>query len=37
MGIRGYCLFAFGHLSDEQLEMLRERVNAGPAVPYFRP
>jgi len=37
MGIRGYCLFAFSHLSDEQLEMLREQVNAEPAVPYFRP
>jgi len=36
MGIQGYCLFAFGHLSDEQLEMLRSEINTEPAVPYFR-
>lgn len=36
MGIHGYCLFAFSHLSDEQLEMLRNDINAEPAVPYFR-
>jgi len=36
MGIRGYCLFAFSHLSDEQLEMLRDEVNAEDAVPFFR-
>jgi len=36
MGIHGYCLFAFTHLSDEQLEVLRTRVNAEPAAVYFR-
>ncbi len=36
MGIHGYCLFAFNHLSDEQLKVLREKVNKEPAVPYFR-
>jgi len=36
MGIHGYCLFAFSHLSDEQLELLRGEINAEPAVPYFR-
>lgn len=36
IGIHGYCLFAFSHLSDEQIEMLREDVNAEAAVPYYR-
>ena len=36
LGIHGYCLFAFGHLSDEQLRMLREDINTEPAVLYFR-
>ena len=36
LGIRGYCLFAFSHLSDEQLRMLREEINTEPAVPYFK-
>jgi uncharacterized lipoprotein YddW (UPF0748 family) len=36
LGIHGYCLFAYSHLSDEQLQMLREDVNAEPAVPYFK-
>lgn len=36
MGIHGYCLFAFGHFSDEQLEMLRKQANTQRAVPYFR-
>ncbi len=36
MGIHGYCLFAFGHLSDEQVEMLHNEANPEPAVPYFR-
>ncbi|NLY01276.1 MAG: family 10 glycosylhydrolase [Rhodopirellula sp.] len=36
MGIHGYCLFALSHLSDEQLAMLREQINAEPAVPYYR-
>ncbi len=36
MGIHGYCLFAFGHLSDEQVEMLHSEANPEPAVPYFR-
>ena len=35
LGIHGYCLFAYSHLSDEQLEMLREEVNAEPARRYF--
>jgi len=37
MGIRGCCLFCDLHLSDEQLRMLRDAVNAEPAVPFFRP
>ncbi len=36
MGIHGYCLFALSHLSAEQAEMLRTKLNAEPAVPYFR-
>ena len=36
MGIHGYCLFAFGHLSDGQAQTLREQANTEPAVPYFR-
>jgi uncharacterized lipoprotein YddW (UPF0748 family) len=36
LGIHGYCLFAYSHLSDAQLEALRDQVNAQPAVPYFR-
>lgn len=36
MGIRGYCLFAYSHLSEPQVKMLREKVNTEPAVPYFR-
>ena len=36
MGIHGYCLFAFSHLSDEQLNTLRQHLNTEPAVPYFR-
>jgi len=36
LGIHGYCLFAFGHLSDDQLQMIREQLNTEPAVPYFR-
>ena len=36
MGIHGWCLFAFGHLSDEQLEMLHAEANPERAVPYFR-
>ncbi len=36
MGIHGYCLFAFGHLSEEQVRVLRDKVNVEPAVPYFR-
>jgi len=35
MGIRGYCLFAYTHLSEPQCAMLRDQVNAEPAVPYF--
>jgi len=36
MGIHGYCLFAYSHLSDDQLQMLRQQLNTEPAVPYFR-
>ena len=36
MKIHGYCLFAFSHLSDEQLAVIRDKLNADPAVPYFR-
>ena len=36
MGIHGYCLFAFRHLSDEQLAVLRDDLNAEDAVPFFR-
>jgi uncharacterized lipoprotein YddW (UPF0748 family) len=36
LGIHGYCLFAFGHLSDGQLTVLRDDLNREPAVPYFR-
>jgi uncharacterized lipoprotein YddW (UPF0748 family) len=36
MGIRGYCLFAYGHLSEDQLDTIREHVNAESAVPCFR-
>jgi uncharacterized lipoprotein YddW (UPF0748 family) len=36
MGIHGYCLFADSHLSDMQIEVLREKVNSEPAVLYFR-
>jgi hypothetical protein len=36
MGIRGYCLFAYNHLSEPQLKMLREKINAEAAVRYFR-
>lgn len=36
MGIHGWCLFAYTHLSDEQVELLRTEICAEPAVPYFR-
>jgi uncharacterized lipoprotein YddW (UPF0748 family) len=36
MGIRGYCLFAFTHMSDEQFKILRERLNPEKAKPFFR-
>lgn len=36
MGIHGWCLFAYSHLSDEQIEMLRTQVNPERAAPYFR-
>ncbi len=36
MGIHGYCLFAFGHMSDEQLKLLRDEVNSEDAKPYFQ-
>ena len=36
MGIHGYCLFAFSHLSEEQLAVIRDELNSEPAAPYFR-
>ena len=36
MGIRGYCLFAYRHLSDAQLEALHAELNTELAVPHFR-
>ena len=36
MGIHGYCLFAFSHLSDEQSAIIRDELNSESAVPYFR-
>jgi hypothetical protein len=36
LGIHGYCLFAYPHMSDEQLAVLRDEVNAEPAVPFYR-
>ncbi len=36
MGIHGYVLFSADHLSDDQIEMLREDVNARDAVPFYR-
>ena len=36
MKIHGYCLFAFSHLSDEQLAVIRDELNPEPAAPYFR-
>lgn len=36
MSIHGWCLFAYTHLSDEQVELLRTEICAEPAVPYFR-
>ncbi len=35
MGIHGYCLFAFTHLSDEQLQVLREKLNTEEAKPFY--
>ncbi len=35
MGIHGYCLFAYSHLSDEQLEAI-QGLNQQPAKPYYR-
>lgn len=36
MGIHGYCLFAFSHLSRPQAAVLRRQLNTEAAVPYFR-
>jgi len=36
MGIHGYVLFSLMHMSDAQIEMMREGVNEEEAVPYFR-
>lgn len=35
MGIHGYCLFAYSHLSDEQLQAI-QKLNQEPATPYYR-
>lgn len=36
LGIRGWVLFAYNHLSDDQVELLRTEICAEPAVPFFR-
>ncbi len=36
MGISGYCLFAYEHMSEDILDALRTTVNAEPAVPVYR-
>ena len=36
MSIHGYCLFAYTYLDDAILTLLRDSVNAEPAVPVFR-
>ena len=36
MGIRGYCLFVFGYLNDDIIQMLKTDINRERAVPYFR-
>lgn len=36
MGIHGYCLFALTHMSEEQLQVLREKLNTEEARPFFR-
>ena len=36
MGIHGYCLFALGHMSDGQLQALREKANSEDAKPFFQ-
>ncbi len=36
MGINGYCLFAYEHMSEDILDLLRTKVNAEPAVPAYR-
>ena len=35
-GIRGYCLFVYGHMDDPILDLLRTEINREPAAPYFR-
>lgn len=35
MGVGGYCLFAYEHMSDEIMQALRDEVNAEPAVPSY--
>ncbi len=36
MGIHGYCLFAYGHLSEDQARILAQEVNQETAVPHYR-
>lgn len=36
LGIHGYCLFAYTHLSDAVLEALGTELNREEAIPYFR-
>ena len=36
MGIHGYCLFVTKYLNEEIIAVLRDDLNAEPAVPYFR-
>ena len=36
MGMHGYCIFRYGILTDEQMQVLQAEVNTEPAVPYYR-
>lgn len=36
VGIHGYCLFEYGYVSDEIIEVLRAEANREKAVAYFR-
>ena len=36
MGVSGYCLFAYEHMSEDILDALRATINTEPAVPAYR-